>query len=94
MTPAAEGGTGRRQLRVRRLPDERGWLRTRKQYEVASFQPGSDEPEWVRRTHAPGSVLRSEGVHSTDVHDYVAQADQAWDGGVGEWRSAYPSENE
>jgi hypothetical protein len=94
MTPADKGGARRRQLRVRRLPDARGWLRTHKQYEVASFPAGSDEPEWVRATEHPGSVLRSEGVHSTDVHDYVAQADRAWDGGTGEWRSGFPSEND
>ena len=92
--PPSSGAERRARYRVRRLPDRQGWFRTHRQYEVACLAAGGEEPLWVRRTDNPGSVLRSEGVHSTDIHDYVAQADQAWDGGVGEWRSAYPSENE
>ena len=94
MTPSPPGAEQRPQYRVRRLPDAQGRFRTRKQYEVACLPATGGEPRWVRRTDKPGSVLRSEGVHSTDVHDYLAQADQAWDGGVGPWRSAFPSENE
>ncbi len=83
-----------RQLRVRRLPDGRGWLRKKPQYEVACFEAGAGTPSWVRQTEHPGSMLREEGVHTTDIHDYVAQADAAWQGGVGPWRSAFPSENQ
>ena len=79
---------------MRRLPDTHGWFRTRRHYEVALFPPDSDEPVWVRATEHPGSVLTTQGVHTTDVHDYIAQADRAWDGGVGEWRSPFPSDDD
>lgn len=97
MTPppdAAHPSRGSRQFRVRRLPDSQGWLRRRRHYEVACFEGGSDAPSWIRQAENPGSVLRDEGVHPTDIHDYVAEADAAWQGGVGPWRSAFPSENQ
>lgn len=79
---------------VRRLPDTRGRLRSRRQYEVACFEEDADTPTWVRRTEHPGSVLRSEGQHPTDIHDHLAAADAAWTGGVGPWRSAFPREQQ
>ena len=93
MSPSPADPSRRPQLRVRRLPDERGLVRTRKQYEVGCFTPGVDTPVRVRRTDHPRSVLRDEGVHTTDIHDYVARADAAWDGGIGPWRSGFPGED-
>jgi hypothetical protein len=78
------------QLRLRRLPDTRRWLGTRRHYEVASFRDGADTPEWTRETQHPHRLLRREGMHPTDIYDCVANAEDAWDGGVGEWASAFP----
>lgn len=94
MTPGAGESPARTVFRVRRLADVKGVLRIRKQYEVGCWIVGEREPSWVRRTEHPGSVLRGEGVHSTDVYDFVALADQVWRGGTGPWCSPWPDEHE
>lgn len=81
---------GQPQFRVRRLPDTRSWLRTRRRYEVARVPAGADVPVWSRETRHPRSLLRREGMHPTDIHDLVANADRAWNGAVGPWCDAYP----
>lgn len=45
----------------------RGWIGTRAHDEVGCFETGSDPPTWVRETDRPGSVLRADGVHPTDI---------------------------
>jgi hypothetical protein len=81
-------------LRVRRIDDVRTILGARREYEVARFQAGATEPDWVRRTRHPGSLLTKEGVPTTDAHDYVANADAAWTAGIGPWRSSiHPGED-
>lgn len=80
--------------RVRRLPDAKTWRGARRQYEVACFHAGATEPTWVRAARHPGSVLAEAGVHTTDIPDYLASADKAWNGAVGPWCSPYPGENE
>ena len=47
-------------------------------------------PISVERTTQPGSVLLQHGIHTTDVADYLQNADAAWRGGVGPWRAMYP----
>ena len=87
---SGEAGEERPTFRLRRLPDTKSWLRTRRHYEVAFVPAGAAEPVWTRETEHPGSLLRREGAHPTDIHDYIANADEAWDGGVGPWRSLCP----
>ena len=86
MTPPAAA-----HLFVRRIADKPGrWRRARACYEVGTFPRGGLVPISVRRTTRPDSVLVHEGVHTTDVRDYVRNADRSWRGGVGPWRGLYP----
>ena len=80
-------------LFVRRLPDVRTLFGERPFYEVGSFTPGVSEPVDVKPTKTPGSVLVKAGVHTTDTHDYVENANRAWTGGVGPWRGIHPDES-
>ena len=78
-------------LFVRRIADEpRRWRKPRACYEVGTFPRGGTVPVSVRRTTRPDSVLVHAGIHTTDVGDYVRNADASWQGGVGPWRGIYP----
>lgn len=77
-------------LFVRRVADEPGRRRPDAWYDVGTFLRGSAEPVAVERTKDPTRVLVHAGVHTSDVRDYVHNADAEWRGGVGPWRAVYP----
>src|SRR4051794_28752092 len=77
---------------VRRLDDVRGVWRSRRQYEFAVFPPVGLVPTQVERTSKPEQLLHKAGVHTTDIADYVRNADTAWTGGKGPWRGIFPYE--
>lgn len=93
MTPTdAPQGQGHQliDLFVRRLPDEPGRRRPNAWYEVGRFLRGSAELVAVEKTKDPTRVLVHAGVHTSDVWDYVHNADADWRGEVGPWRAVYP----
>ena len=90
-TPRRRLGEPGPDLFLRRVPDQRRrWRRPRACYEVGAFSNGNPDPITVERTVYPTSVLVRGGVHTSDVRDYVCNADASWQGGVGPWRGVYP----
>jgi len=68
-------------IRMRRLPPARF---RRRLYEVELFSEGSAEPEWVRRTHTPVTLI-DPYLGVAEAWALVHAADAAWDGGIGSW---------
>lgn len=82
---------GQPRLRVRRLQDDKGWLRSHRRYEVEFTPVGADSAEWVRATESPQHLLEPYlGV--ADSNSVVKAADGAWDGGAGPWESLFPGD--
>jgi hypothetical protein len=76
---------------VRRVPDVvTRWRRRRRCYEVGTFPAVGASPIQVEQTRTPEIVLRRAGQHTTDIADYVKNADAAWTAGTGPWRGMWP----
>jgi len=82
---------GQPRIRVRRLPDQRGLLRSRRCFEVEYTPFGADEPEWTKQTSRPEELI-APYISGTDRYDLVRDASRRWKGGVGPWSSLFTAD--
>ena len=73
-------------LRLRRLPDRKGWLRPKRTYELEQIW-ASGEVIRIRDGEQKQDAFIELGrlTHQTDAYDYRSSADRHWDGADGAW---------